>query len=607
MTKRIRSRIHQFLPLPAQEELMRICKSSIVSDNNAKVPAMLAVLDKYGIEYVELGPGTNRLAVLIDNYVFKIALDKWGLRDNKNEFIMSAELQPYVAKTYENNELISVHEYVTVISRDEFIEKREEILDILYELAQSYLVGDIGTIPKNFCNWGYRDNGELVALDFAYVFRVKGDELLCSEDQEILEYDENYHFLICPHCKRKYSFMDIRRRISIEEEDREYEMATEFAYVATKDIQEVGERYTEGESNGSTSLYNQDSRYQEEENQMAKNNGFGPFDDVFEDENEAYLRALEQIHANKEPEPEDHLTDEELKTLENHAKAMVEQNQKEPISIIDVHQHTEEGSSHVHIVHSGSQDRVSELVNDIVQEIETNTNEAVNELQRMQKEQIVQGDLYTPSEEEQQATVSEVNELNLEAGNEFVNESYSEEDGVVTYEREEAHVTETGFVAERQYEVSDESHLSAEHDLIEADADTVHVEHHESEITTIIRDDADEPAVEEEEENQFTLPPYTVSDQPQGLTVIEPKKESDGIVVAEVNEEIRLSDSVTIENSVRIKASDEDKAEQLRQQLMDGQDETSATEELVEEDPFEYLYEQNALENSRRGGKKSWV
>ena len=176
---------------------------------------MLELLNKHNVDYVELGPGTNRLAVLIDNYVFKIALDKWGMRDNLNEFTVSQELQPYVVKTYETNELISVCEYVTLISREEFEEQKDVIRSILSILAESYLLGDVGTVSKNFCNWGYRDNGELVILDFAYIYRVQGDELLCSKDQSILEYDENFHNLRCPTCGKKYTFMDVRRKITM--------------------------------------------------------------------------------------------------------------------------------------------------------------------------------------------------------------------------------------------------------------------------------------------------------------------------------------------------------------------------------------------------------
>ena len=69
----IRSRILEFLPKDLIVELNSICRDVLISDNNTKVNKMVAALDKYDIDYSELGPGTNRFAILIDGYVFKIA------------------------------------------------------------------------------------------------------------------------------------------------------------------------------------------------------------------------------------------------------------------------------------------------------------------------------------------------------------------------------------------------------------------------------------------------------------------------------------------------------------------------------------------------------
>ncbi|WP_171567689.1 hypothetical protein, partial [Brevibacillus sp. MCWH] len=211
------------------------------------------------------------------------------MRDNLNEFTVSKELQPYVVKTYETNELISVCEYVTLISKEEFEEQKEVIREILSIIGESYLLGDVGTVGKNFCNWGYRDNGELAILDFAYIFRIQGDELLCSKDQAILNYDENFHNLICPKCGKKYTFMDIRRRITMEQEKRENEIAKQLAYKLTKPFVEVASSYKEEELKAS-SLYKtkQESNVKKEEYGM-KN------EDYYisrEESEESYLEAL---------------------------------------------------------------------------------------------------------------------------------------------------------------------------------------------------------------------------------------------------------------------------------------------------------------------------
>lgn len=236
--KQLRSRILEHFSKELLLKIEELSKDVRISDNNTKTDILVGILDHYlKDKYVELGPGTNRYAILIDNYVFKIALDKWGIRDNINEFNMSQELQPYVVKTYETNRIISVCEYVTVISKDEFIEKKYDIQKVLSILADSYLLGDVGTVSKNYLNWGYRDNGELVILDYAYIYNIKGDEILCSSCQsEILEYDENFHELICPRCQRKYSFIDIRRKIPSELEKKEAEIGLSNSYKLTKSI-----------------------------------------------------------------------------------------------------------------------------------------------------------------------------------------------------------------------------------------------------------------------------------------------------------------------------------------------------------------------------------
>lgn len=232
----IRSRIHQFINKDLMKELKDICTDVLESNNNVKVAKIREALDKHEVPYNELGPGTNRMAVLIDGYVFKIAMDKWGVRDNDNEFAMTEVLQPFVINVYETNGLISVSEYVTLISREEFAEKKNDILKILHTLSQGFLLGDVGYHPKNFTNWGYRTNGDLVILDFAYIYNIIGDELMCPKDGNLLNYDENFHNLRCPYCKKKYTFMDVRRKVTREREDTEIKLAKDAAYAVVSEV-----------------------------------------------------------------------------------------------------------------------------------------------------------------------------------------------------------------------------------------------------------------------------------------------------------------------------------------------------------------------------------
>lgn len=237
-TKRLRSRIHQYFTPEALVDLDRICMDRTIGNNNVKADMILNVLNKHGIDHAELGPGTNRMAILIDNFVFKIAFDQQGKRDNVNEFKLSKELQPFVVKTYETNDLISVHEYVTVISREEFIERIDEVRQILAVLAETYLLGDVGAVTKNFLNWGYRDDGKLVILDFAHIYRVNPEQIICRNDQTILDYDVNFYEMVCPKCGKKYKFEDLRRMIPFEQEMQENIIAKEMSFKLTSEVEE---------------------------------------------------------------------------------------------------------------------------------------------------------------------------------------------------------------------------------------------------------------------------------------------------------------------------------------------------------------------------------
>lgn len=293
MRKRLRSRILEFIPKNALRDLQRICDRKDISDNNDKVRLILKALDYHDVSYEELGPGTNRVAVLIDGYVFKIAMDKWGVRDNMNEFASSQELYPYVTKVYETNELITVSEYVTVISREEFMERTEELREILSLLAESYLLGDVGTVTRNFCNWGYRDSGDLVILDFGYIYKIRPDKLVCSLDGEVLDYDENFHNLVCFKCGKKYDFMAIRRRISTKEEAEEHQLAKLDSYELTKPVQEFNEEDDERyEEDDYTSFLYKSAKPKEEEAMLFNRQQSERFID---EDNKSYMEALNSM------------------------------------------------------------------------------------------------------------------------------------------------------------------------------------------------------------------------------------------------------------------------------------------------------------------------
>lgn len=571
MLKTIRSRIHEFLPVDAQNAIIRICNSALISDNNAKVEKILKVLDDYQVSYHELGPGTNRLAVLIDNYVFKIAMDKWGKQDNINEFTVSKELQPFVVRTYEVDEshVFSVCEYVTVISRDEFIEKTEEIRDILAELSQDYLLGDVGTVPKNFCNWGYRDDGQITILDYAYVYRVKGDELLCTNDQEFLEYDMNFHNLICPRCRAKYSFMDVRRRISMDEEQKENQLAKDLAFEARGSIQQVKERYIEPEAKASRSLYNRNDNLKEDKD-MTRDNMYPEYDDElsYEDELDKLL-AKRKLYSNDS-------------VYENIDHGSVEE--KEEKLIVEVQRESAHGSSHVRIEQRGEIDdnEVQELV-DKVEEIAREAEETKTAVLNP----VIQHD-----EEELHKTIEE-EDTNFDRTTRTYNE-----DGSVTTEREYVNQEDNFFEAGHDITIQRDEDKISEHVHVHADEEGVRVERVEKTVTVHPSDEPEDvtPEPDQIEETKEEV----VEENRSTLRIIPAKTE---IQISDT--EVHIDEDTTVHTRVSIETDDSTVADELRRELLNelaGDDDTEFNEE------FDHLYDndQDARRN-RKGGKNQWV
>lgn len=207
---------------------------------------------------INFGTGTNRLAVMTESLVFKIAIDKAGCVDNLHEFYMSGELYPYVTKSYETNELILVSEYVNVIkTKEEFDDRKIEIIKILRELEDmTSLMLDVGFITKNRTNWGVRvSDNKPVILDFAYIYtKLPGIQLACVNKQcrekhgiQMLRYTDNYSAMQCPACNRVYGPASFQRMISTDLRKRMYQGKLDEAYKVDKpvtyfEIDEFGSR-----------------------------------------------------------------------------------------------------------------------------------------------------------------------------------------------------------------------------------------------------------------------------------------------------------------------------------------------------------------------------
>jgi hypothetical protein len=169
MANEERHRIHEIYSEKRLKAIYDVWHDPSFRNNNERTEANLDILKDLDVTYI--ASGTNRMAVLIDDYIHKIALDSFGVADNWQEFKMSPLAQPVLTKTYESNGLIDVAEYANLMNMEEFADSREHIAAILEYLSENFLFCDISLTTKNFCNFGYRDNGDIVIVDYGLTTR----------------------------------------------------------------------------------------------------------------------------------------------------------------------------------------------------------------------------------------------------------------------------------------------------------------------------------------------------------------------------------------------------------------------------------------------------
>ena len=181
-------------------------------------------------DYRRIGEGTNRFVCLLDNHIIKVAYNYLAYIDNMNELAQAKDKPKYLAKAFETNGLILVSEYVTVMDNMEFLECQNEIKTILKVIEANikgkdktkntyFILGDMGTSNKNYGNWGRRMNGEIVILDYGYLYEVAGRDWInvavcpvCGSD---LEYLEDFSELKCVNdkCNTKVKYTTVRNNL----------------------------------------------------------------------------------------------------------------------------------------------------------------------------------------------------------------------------------------------------------------------------------------------------------------------------------------------------------------------------------------------------------
>lgn len=223
LTRSFRSRLNS-LPLDLRCQIGEIpLQKGILAVNRKKM--CIECLNDFHIPFLEAGTGTNRFIIKYDGYAIKIALDREGIADNKQEWAISGELAPDVAETYEvssGGHLLSAAYVPAFTSASEMYAHSQSIQKILKGWSdRGYLLGDVGLTKINYANWGCSRQGRPVCIDYAYIFPIGMDiaQCLCGCDHLVFA-DSTYTSYKCPACGHIYQDRDLRDRISTEERMR---------------------------------------------------------------------------------------------------------------------------------------------------------------------------------------------------------------------------------------------------------------------------------------------------------------------------------------------------------------------------------------------------
>lgn len=182
---------------------------------------VIEILKEYNIPFTEVGTGTNRFIVKYDGFALKIALDREGVADNKQEWVMSDMLSPNVATAYEiskGGHLLVATYAPAFTSYSEMSIYGTKIRKILDQWGSRFLLGDVGFNRVNYANWGLLA-GNPVCIDYAYIFPASMDLFKCICGCKRMKFtDDSYSSYKCSECGREYEDRDLRAKIS--QEDR---------------------------------------------------------------------------------------------------------------------------------------------------------------------------------------------------------------------------------------------------------------------------------------------------------------------------------------------------------------------------------------------------
>jgi hypothetical protein len=222
-----RSRIHQ-LPRDVRIAIAEVAYQKQMYADQRK-QCIIERLIHHGIEWTELGTGTNRFIIKFDGFALKTALDREGIADNKQEWVIDPQLRPGDSEAHEISKggHLLVASYVPAFtSFGEMREYENQIRKILKGWSTRFLLGDVGFTSINYANWGVK-NRQPKCIDYAYIFPANMDLFQCVCGNKHMVFTGNdYTTYKCTKCGTEYSDREIRSRISNEERLRLFSDST---------------------------------------------------------------------------------------------------------------------------------------------------------------------------------------------------------------------------------------------------------------------------------------------------------------------------------------------------------------------------------------------
>lgn len=210
------SKITRDIPKNVIKFLFCLATSYDYTDNNEKAQIVSYVMRHCGTPFEEVGTGTNRIAFVYSNYVYKVALDRRGLVDNASEFMTSPKNTASLAISYDTDIVVLIQQYCITLDYETFRMNKDAILQMCESLANQFIIGDMGYTEKNFYNIGMDKDGTPKVVDYAYIHSKFGNQraLTCPRCNRRLKETTDYTGYRCPQCKTIYPYMDIKRRLN---------------------------------------------------------------------------------------------------------------------------------------------------------------------------------------------------------------------------------------------------------------------------------------------------------------------------------------------------------------------------------------------------------